>query len=169
VLALLDKEVPDAPGAREGAQTRVLGLPREVRVRRVRSGVAGDRPHRLKVRQQGDEGHGWHRADLRQRLPDAATRRVHAEALRPTVGRPDLGTLPSPTDPPVLAPRHVPHQPGHVLGVEGRLPAHLCRRQALKGTLEVLQGFLQSALDGFFACAHSRCPHKLCADPMMLD
>src|SRR5262249_37194263 len=96
-------------------------------------------------------------------LPDAGTRRVHVEALRPAGGSPDLGMLPYPTDPPVLHPCHVPHQPGNVIGVEGRLPAHLRRRQALKGALQVLQVFLQTTLDSFFEGAHSRClPQAVC-------
>lgn len=93
VLAHLDKNVSDGPGARDGSQARVLVLLCEVCVSDVGQVVTGHNTHGVKVSHQVRQRKVWHRTDLFHGVSDADTRRVHVETVRPSLGIPHLRTL----------------------------------------------------------------------------
>ena len=92
--------------------------------------------------------------------PCGGTPGIDSSSLGPTcstsLSRPSLGGPPQvPIDPAVLDPRHVPDQPGNIIGVRGGLSADLRWRQARNGAVQSLEVFLQSTPDRFFKGAHS--------------
>jgi len=85
---------PDNPGAREWSQTRVLVLPREVRVGGVVQGVTGDSTHGIKVRYQVSERKVRHRSDFLDRLPVAITERDNWQPMLAASSHPQRNPYP---------------------------------------------------------------------------
>src|SRR5262245_22571588 len=76
VLTLLDQDVPHNPRSRDGAQTRVLILSRQICVGRLLQVMACNCSDGIEVCQQVSQGDLGHRLDLLRRLPVTTTHRV---------------------------------------------------------------------------------------------